>query len=318
MKKTIRLFTTLMVCMAMALCVSCKKDDDKSDTGGGGNTGGGGGGSQTVEARLSKISANEVGYLEGSTDGGQTWNVIDVDSAQVNEIYTWNNNLLSKGESIAIKDGTVLSRSAVDFLYDNNKLSNAIRTYSHDGRIDTLTYDVEYDGDNMSKVTVHDYEDGGYESVYHLEYSNGKLSSVTYRTYSSYLFWNGDNFSEGRNITDGCETTISLSYDDKKNPYYGIDALLAIGIEGVYSLAGGSLTQPLSKNNYTKYEVEIVSGGDQLETVTDTRDYTYNGENYPTQVIVNETVLHASSPLYPQYELSRGRVVATVTYEYLD
>ncbi len=28
MKKGIRLFTTLMVCMAMALCVSCKKDDD--------------------------------------------------------------------------------------------------------------------------------------------------------------------------------------------------------------------------------------------------------------------------------------------------
>ncbi|MBP9995525.1 MAG: hypothetical protein KBT67_11450, partial [bacterium] len=27
MKKTIRLFTTLMVCMAMALCVSCKKDE---------------------------------------------------------------------------------------------------------------------------------------------------------------------------------------------------------------------------------------------------------------------------------------------------
>ncbi|MCQ2315881.1 MAG: DUF1566 domain-containing protein [Bacteroidales bacterium] len=28
MKKGIRLFATLMVCMAMALCVSCKKDDD--------------------------------------------------------------------------------------------------------------------------------------------------------------------------------------------------------------------------------------------------------------------------------------------------
>ena len=27
MKKGIRLFTTLMVCMAMALCVSCKKDN---------------------------------------------------------------------------------------------------------------------------------------------------------------------------------------------------------------------------------------------------------------------------------------------------
>ena len=39
MKKSIRLFTTVMVCMAMALCVSCKKDNAEP---GGGNTGGGG------------------------------------------------------------------------------------------------------------------------------------------------------------------------------------------------------------------------------------------------------------------------------------
>ena len=39
MKRRIRLFTTVMVCMAMALCVSCKKNDDSSDSGGG-NTGG--------------------------------------------------------------------------------------------------------------------------------------------------------------------------------------------------------------------------------------------------------------------------------------
>ena len=34
MKKSIRLFTTLMVCMAMVLCVSCKKDDDNNPGGG--------------------------------------------------------------------------------------------------------------------------------------------------------------------------------------------------------------------------------------------------------------------------------------------
>ncbi len=298
-----------MACMAMALCVSCKKNDDSSDSGGGngggGNTGGGGG-SQTVEARLSKISANEVGYLEESTDGGQTWNVIDVDSAQVNEIYTWNNNLLSKVESIAIKDGTVLGRSAVDFLYDNNKLSNAIAilTYSHDGRIDTLTYDVEYDGDNMSEVTIHHRK--GDDEVYHLEYSNGKLSSVTLRTNSSYLFWNGDNLSGGRMTEENIEHAISfLSYDDKKNPYYGIDALLAVGIEGVYYLTGGSLTQPLSKNINTKFELVI---GDQL--ITETYDYTYNGGNYPTQA-VGEMIISHSDGL-------RERAVATATYEYLD
>ena len=38
MKKNIKLFTTVMVCMAIALCVWCKKDDDKSDSGGGTQT----------------------------------------------------------------------------------------------------------------------------------------------------------------------------------------------------------------------------------------------------------------------------------------
>ncbi len=32
MKKSIILFATLMVCIAMALCVSCSKDDDKSSS----------------------------------------------------------------------------------------------------------------------------------------------------------------------------------------------------------------------------------------------------------------------------------------------
>ena len=38
MKRRIRLFTTVMVCMAMALCVSCKKDDNNNPGGGGTQT----------------------------------------------------------------------------------------------------------------------------------------------------------------------------------------------------------------------------------------------------------------------------------------
>ncbi len=43
MKKGIRLFATLMVCMAMALCMSCKKDNDNEPGGGTGVTGDGNG-----------------------------------------------------------------------------------------------------------------------------------------------------------------------------------------------------------------------------------------------------------------------------------
>ena len=47
MKKSIRLFATVMVCMAVVLCVSCKKDNVEPSGGGtdgGGNTGGSDGG----------------------------------------------------------------------------------------------------------------------------------------------------------------------------------------------------------------------------------------------------------------------------------
>lgn len=57
MKKSIKLFTTVMVCMAMALCVSCKKDDNEP---GGGNTGGG---TQTVAT----VTTEEVTEITQTT-----------------------------------------------------------------------------------------------------------------------------------------------------------------------------------------------------------------------------------------------------------
>ncbi len=54
MRKGIGLFTTLMVCMAMALCVSCKKDDDNEP---------GGGATQTVAT----VTTNEVTEITQTT-----------------------------------------------------------------------------------------------------------------------------------------------------------------------------------------------------------------------------------------------------------
>ncbi len=303
--------------MAMALCVSCKKDDDSSDSGGGngggGNTGGGGG-SQTVEMRISKMSFNVVEYEEESTDGGQTWNVIDVYSGQANLIFTWNNNLLSKWE--------IAGDIVYDFRYDNNKLSNAIWTKHDDGRIDTIAcYDVEYDGDNMSEVIYHYREKPGhyYDNVYHLEYSNGKLSSVTDENNNRVrnYFWNGDNLSEIRLAGYGDGVSF-LSYDDKKNPFYGIDAFLPISLDKLaemYGIIEKVCCLSLSKNNCTKYEDLI----EELIT-TGTDDYTYNDKNYPTQAVVNMiapiTIVHKIVSNPDGYH--RLRFVETITYEYLD
>ncbi|MCQ2319583.1 MAG: DUF1566 domain-containing protein [Bacteroidales bacterium] len=62
MKKSIRLFTTVMVCMAMALCVSCKKDNAEP---GGGNTGGGGTGGE-ISGRFSVSSVTKVEFAPGN------------------------------------------------------------------------------------------------------------------------------------------------------------------------------------------------------------------------------------------------------------
>lgn len=292
--------------MAMALCVSCKKDDDSSDSGGGngggGNTGGGGG-SQTVEMRISKMSINAVVYSEESTDGGQTWNVIEEYNDPVNIFFTWDNNLLSKWEVVEDEVGVCV----YDFRYDNDKLSNAIWTdVNDDGRIDTVGYyyDIEYDGDNMREVTYHDEK--GWDRVCHLEYSNGKLSSVIDEHVKNY-FWNGDNLSE---IRCGNYAEISLlSYDDKNNPFYGIDALLLISLNqsvSMFNIIDKIRGLSLSKNNCTKYE-DLDEGW--LSTGTD--DYTYNDKNYPTQAVVNMIVSNPDG-------YHRLRVVETTTYEYLD
>ena len=305
--------------MAMALCVSCKKDDDSSDSGGGngggGNTGGGGGGSQTVEMRLSKMSRNMVEYIEESTDGGQTWNVIGERNRSINTNFTWDNNLLSKWETVYYVEGVRDDLCAFDFSYDNNKLSNAIRTLvSGNGRIDTVGYfyDITYDGDNMIEVT---YREEFYE-VYHNEYSNGKLSSVTRSNGGPHAsvnyFWNGDNLSEIRSayFSDGISF---LSYDDKNNPFYGIDAFLLVSNKWHPSLLGSwwelfciCSGSSISKNNFTKGE-ELFEGWPITETV----EYTYNDKNYPTQAVANMIV---SDP----DEYSRSRYIETITYEYLD
>ena len=81
MRKGIGLFTTVMVCMAMALCVSCKKDNAEPS---GGNTGGGG--TQTVATvtteevtEITKTTAVCGGEVESEngwavTERGVCWN----------------------------------------------------------------------------------------------------------------------------------------------------------------------------------------------------------------------------------------------------
>ena len=297
--------------MAMALCVSCKKDDDTSDSGGGngggGNTGGGGG-SQTVEMRISKMSINDVNYREESTDGGQTWNVIKEWNRSETYFFTWYNNLLSKLEMRFPTEASIY-----DFRYDNDKLSNAIWTSPENGRIDTVAcYDVEYDGDDMSEVIYHDREKPGhyYDVVYHFEYSNGKLSSVTSVKNKSVrnYFWNGDNLSEIRCPYDGAVVSF-LTYDDKNNPFYGIDAFLPISLDhGVYmdNWKCRFACLGLSKNNCTKCD-DLIEG---RYPYTETDDFTYNGKNYPTQAVVNTIWYHS--------DVERTRTVETITYEYLD
>lgn len=287
------LLSTLAICMI--ILASCKKDSDN-----GGNTPGGG--SQTVEVRTSRFLLNDVTYEEASPDGGQTWIVVETeDQYQCNVDFTWNDKLLSniKQDHVSFEFGDEYHFCVnYDFRYDNNKLSRVIIEMSEDGEIYTVRVDVEYDGGNMSGLTV--YEDGEIADVNHLEYSNGKLSLIT-DEYDDFVFnWNGDNLSEFLN-DNWCEKYIS--YDDNKNPFYGTDVFTSYLILDYYGFEGDM--RFLSKNNCT--DIDTPEGPMTIE-------YEYNSNGYPTKA-VNEWTYN----IHNEYGYStRTRSEMIYTYEYLD
>ncbi len=281
----------------MVLFASCKKDSDN-----GGNTPGG---SQTVEVRTSKFLRHDVTYKECSTDGGQTWNVVETeDEGRCDAVFTWNNNSLSKikQDNVYFEYGDEYHYYAnYDFRYDNNRLSRVTIEMSEDGEIYTVRVDVEYDGGNMSGLTV--YEDEEIAGVYHLEYSNGKLSLIT-NEYRDLVFnWNGDNLSEYLN---GNWWEKYISYDDNKNPFYGTDVFTSYFILEYFFVNGieGDM-RFLSKNNCT--DIDTPEGPMTIE-------YEYNSNGYPTKA-VNEWTYN----IHNEYGYgTRTRSETTLTYEYLD
>ena len=84
-----------MVCMAMVLCVSCKKDDDNNEPNGGGNTGGGGTGGGTIAGHT---------YVDLGLPSGLLWATCNV-GADKPEDY---GNYFAWGET-AVKDYYSLS-----------------------------------------------------------------------------------------------------------------------------------------------------------------------------------------------------------------
>lgn len=278
----------------MIILASCKKDSDN-----GGNTPGGG--SQTVEVRTSRFLLNDVTYEEASADGGQTWNVVEIeDHSQCNVDFTWNDKLLSniKQDNVYFEFGDEYHYNVnYDFRYDNNKLSRVIIEMSEDGEIQTAHMDVEYDGDNMSELTV--YEDEEVVDVYHLEYSNGKLSLITNEDMC--FSWNGDNLSE---FVSGNWYEKYISYDDSKNPFYGTD-VFTIYFFLDYIFGDALDMRFLSKNNCT--DIDTPEGPMTIE-------YEYNSNGYPTKA-VNEWTYN----IHNEYGYStRTRSEMIYTYEYLD
>lgn len=280
----------------MIILASCKKDSDN-----GGNTPGG---SQTVEVRTSRFLLNDVTYEEASADGGQTWNVVEIeDHSQCNVDFTWNDKLLSniKQDNVYFEFGDEYHYNVnYDFRYDNNKLSRVTVEMSEDGEIYTVRMDVEYGGDDMSELTV--YEDGEIAGVFHLEYSNGKLSLIT-DEYNNFVFnWNGDNLSEFLN-DNWCEKYVS--YDDNKNSFYGTDVFtIYFFLDNIFNGIEGNM-RFLSKNNCT--DIDTPEGSMTIE-------YEYNSNGYPTKA-VNEWTYN----IHNEYGYgTRTRSEMIYTYEYLD
>lgn len=167
-------------------------------------------------------------------------------------------------------DGGKLSRMAEyyngqlesesSFTYKNGKISTMNRTYyySYYDKSETMPMVKS----SFLSLIIPELSDKIIENLYRL--SNKSKGGNT----SSYsIEWNGDNISKIK-YSDGNEwLEIELTYDNKKNPFYGF-------------LNSGFDEEFFSKNNITR-EIWTEYDEGEMEIDTDTYTYTYDG-NWPT------------------------------------
>lgn len=297
------LFCSLVICMA--LFASCSKDSSST-----GNNGGGGGGNITVGKKISELYHSEENYAYVSYDNGITWTQIGhyESDNQLKERWHWNNDKIT---SIDYYHSGQYEYT-YDFSYNSDGLvSQIVRDW--EGVEKTV---ISYNNQTISKFEQ--YWDGIMQSAWKLEYSNGKISRIKCEYWNPDnilaksqdnilskllnidvknfadnfnskdqlpyidLTWSGNNVRKVELNASDYPMVESYVYDNKKNPYYGGNSLMAtLFIDADFSI--------LSENNVTN---STLTENDETEHYT----YSYNYyEDYPMQLSSYSEYTYTSS-----------------------
>lgn len=282
--------------LCMAALFSCGKDDSEPTP----NPDIPGGGSQTEMVKIGAIWEESAEYREESTDGGNSWHVVnttDYDKYK-KEAWVWDGDRLS---SVTISEGVGYDSFTCDFMYDENgKISKIIEGGEK--------YEVTYDGNRISRIDY--FYNGEPDGYWNMTYSNDKIMKmegiINYKGLENVLIefvWSGDNLTKFVLSGEEDHNWISRfqSYDNGNNPHYCQDYTL------LYLLwwGFGDNTFKLSANNCTSVD---------FDEGPITYEYSYNSKKYPTKAIRTRTFL----PSNYGGVLTRTKSVTTYTYEYVD
>lgn len=257
------------------------------------------------KARISAIWIEEVVYFEKSYDLGYTWHFVDsiVYEKELHESWEWDGyNPISYSRGY-YKDGN-------RFFYDEDgRLLKFFDGYQEE-------YLVTYEDEHISKVER--YYHGELNGNYDMSYAGGKLTQVvlteqdahgyTYKHFFE-LDWSGENLSKEvrKFVCDFYEdmptSACFNAYDERRNPFYGYDAIL------LYLLKTIDEDQfcRLSQNNCT----------DMLGSLSFpcTMEFTYDERGFPlTETRYYNHIMYDTE----DNSLDRTRGEMKYIYEYLD
>lgn len=234
--------------------------------------------------------------------------------------YDEEGNMVADGQDVVkfnydgsqMTEVTTTYGERLTFTYDGKKLQKA---ELYDGAATPyMTYEFEHDGKKISSMTVtmaEVYYDKKGAKVSRLEHL--LLGNIIPQTKSTDQFvcqlhakaaksapsikldltWDGDNVSKIAAATPGGNATMSLTYDDKNNPFRNFGLMF-----GYYGESETGV-EFCNKNNITKMVISDIEGGSDEENYT----YTYDG-NWPvtrTSVSVYEDEYSKESRTYKYY-----------------
>ncbi|GAA5031700.1 hypothetical protein GCM10011506_20200 [Marivirga lumbricoides] len=230
-----------------------------------------------------KTTSLEFSYYETDCNYNPSTEEFVCDSSLVqNEIKLVYTGQLITGAQF-FEDGVATSIDLVLTYDDESKLSKLTYTDSYDEDIYVYEYRLEYNSaDQVVKVEEYDTDNGsetlqlyGYE-VY--EYVQNRLNKVEYFYENSNNSmrkgkkrFNNRNKGVTQRIAPELSSTVSVTVDDKFNPFYKNVAFL---------LYNESFQFFVSENNFLTYEE--TEAGDSESSYSAVYEYEYNSKNFPT------------------------------------